>query len=95
MSQQQLASVIPLVVFAIFLYFLVWRPQATQARRRREMLSKLRQGDRIITMGGLHATILDLKEETLTLELAPNVKVKADRGAVQVVRGRQQAKPAS
>jgi preprotein translocase subunit YajC len=93
MPQQQYTTFIPLVVFLIFLYFLIWRPQATQMRRRREMLGKLREGDRIITMGGLHATILDVKEETLTLELAPNVKVKADRGAVQSVRGRQN-KPA-
>jgi len=93
MTQQQMTSLIPLVVFLVFLYFLVWRPQATQTRRRREMLGKLREGDRVTTVGGLHATIVDVKEDTLTLELAPNLKVKADRGAVQVVRGRQ-SKPA-
>lgn len=89
MTQQQMTSLIPLVVFLVFLYFLVWRPQATTMRRRRDMLGKLREGDRVITVGGLHATILDVKEDMLTLELAPNVKVKADRGAVQSVRGRQ------
>ena len=88
-QQQQVTALIPLVLFLVFLYFLVWRPQATQTRRRREMLKSLREGDRIVTVGGLHATILDIKEETLTLELAPNVRVKADRGAVQGVRGRQ------
>lgn len=93
MPQQQYTTLIPLLLFLVVMYFLIYRPQATQARRRREMLGKLREGDRIITMGGLHATILDVKEETLTLELAPNVKVKADRGAVQAVRGRQ-SKPA-
>ena len=93
MTQQQMTSLIPLVVFLVFLYFLVWRPQATTMRRRRDMLGKLREGDRVITVGGLHATILDVKEDMLTLELAPNVKVKADRGAVQTVRGRQN-KPA-
>jgi len=93
MPQQQYTTFIPLLLFLVVMYFLIYRPQATQARRRREMLGKLREGDRIITMGGLHATILDVKEETLTLELAPNVKVKADRGAVQAVRGRQ-SKPA-
>ncbi|HEV8338730.1 MAG TPA: preprotein translocase subunit YajC [bacterium] len=93
MQQQQYTTLIPLLVFLVVLYFLIWRPQATQMRRRREMLGKLREGDRIITVGGLHATILDVKEDTLTLELAPNVKVKSDRGAVQHVRGRQ-SKPA-
>lgn len=93
MSPQQVSAFIPLIVLFLFMYFLVLRPQSTQARRRREMLSKLREGDRIVTVGGLYATILDVKEDALTLELAPNVRVKADRGGVQSVRGRQ-TKPA-
>jgi preprotein translocase subunit YajC len=88
-QQQQVTAFIPLILFVAFLYFLMIRPQAAQARRRREMLKSLREGDRIVTMGGLHATIHEIKEDTLTLEIAPNVRVKADRGAVQGVRGRQ------
>ena len=91
MNPQQLSALIPLLVFVLF-YFFVWRPQATQMRRRRQMLGSLREGDRIVTVGGLYATIDKIKDEELTLELAPNVKVKADRGAVQTVRSRQQAK---
>lgn len=93
MSGQQGAALIPLILFFIFLYFMVWRPQMRQARQRREMLGRLREGDRVVTVGGLHATIMDVKEDMLTLELAPNVRVKADRGAVQTVRGHQQRKP--
>lgn len=89
MPQTQVTAFIPLILFVAVMYFLMIRPQAAQARRRREMLKSLREGDRVVTVGGLHATILDIKEETLTLEMAPNVRVKADRGAVQGVRGRQ------
>ncbi len=92
MNQQQLSALIPLLVFVLFFFFFVWRPQATQMRRRRAMLSSLHEGDRIVTVGGLYATIDKIKEDELSLELAPNVKVKADRGAVQSVRGRPQAK---
>jgi preprotein translocase subunit YajC len=88
MSPQQLSALLPLLVFVLFFFFFVWRPQATQMRRRREMLSSLRAGDRIVTVGGLHATITDIKEDLLTLELGPNMRVKADRAAVQTVRGR-------
>lgn len=92
MNQQQLAALVPLIVFAVFLFFFVWRPQAAQMRRRRGMLGGLRSGDRVLTVGGLYATIQEIKEDTLTLELAPNVRVKAERAAVQAVRGRQQQK---
>ena len=96
MSQQQVAALLPLLVFVAFFIFFVWRPQAQQMRRRRQMLASLRAGDRIVTIGGLYATITDIKEETLTLELAPNIRVKADRGAVQTVRGKPpQPQPAA
>lgn len=90
MTQQQVSTLVMLVLFLGFMYMLMWRPQAAQLRRRREMLSRLRAGDRVVTIGGLHATVLDIKDDALTLELAPNVRVKAERGAVQSVRGRQQ-----
>ena len=76
------------VLLAVF-YLLLIRPQQTQQRRRREMLSKLKKGDRVVTAGGLHATIHDLEDDTMTLELAPNLRVKADRSGVSYVRARK------
>lgn len=78
-----------ILVFLGIFYFMMLRPQQVQARRRREMLSKLKKGDRVVTMGGLHATIHDVDPDQLTLELAPNVRVKADRSAVNYVRGKK------
>ncbi|MDQ7819365.1 MAG: preprotein translocase subunit YajC [Armatimonadota bacterium] len=78
-----------LLILAVFYVFMI-RPQMTQQRRRREMLKGLKKGDRVVTIGGLHATIWDIDDEnTLTLELAPNLRVKADRGAVSYVRGKK------
>jgi len=77
------------VLLLVVFYLLLIRPQQVQQRRRREMLGKLKKGDRVVTMGGLHATIHDVDEEMLTLELAPNLRVKADRGAVSYVRTRK------
>lgn len=76
------------VLLAVF-YLLLIRPQQTQHRRRREMLGKLKKGDRVVTAGGLHATIHDLEDDTLTLEIAPNLRVKADRSGVSYVRTRK------
>lgn len=73
---------------AVF-YLFILRPQQTQRRRRSEMLGKLKKGDRIVTVGGLHATVLDVDGETLSLELAPNLRVKADRSAVSYLRNRK------
>lgn len=81
------------VVILVVFYLLLIRPQQRQQRQRREMLGKLKKGDRVVTLGGLHATILDLDEDVATLELAPNLRVKADRSAVSYVRTRKQEGP--
>lgn len=77
------------VLLLVVFYMLLIRPQQKQQRTRREMLGKLKKGDRVVTLGGLHATIHDVDEDQLTLELAPNLRVKADRSAVSYVRTRR------
>jgi preprotein translocase subunit YajC len=49
------------------------------------MLGRLRKGDRVLTRGGLYGVVLDVKDNDLMLELAQNVRVRADRTAVQSV----------
>lgn len=75
-------------LFAVIYLFMI-RPQQAQQRRRREMLGKLKKGDRIVTVGGLHGTLLDIDGDTVTVELAPNIRVKADRSAVSYLRNRK------
>jgi preprotein translocase subunit YajC len=90
--QGQAATISTLIVWLLLLalfYFLLIRPQQQQQKRRREMLAKLKKGDRVVTVGGLHATIAEIHGEEITLELAPNVRVRADRSAVGAVRGRR------
>ena len=80
---QQIASLLPLVViFAVF-YFMMIRPQQLQRKKYREMISRLKKGDRVLTRGGLYGVILEIKDNDLMLELAQNVRVRADRTAVQ------------
>ena len=78
-----------MVALYAVVYLLFFRPQQNQQRKRREMLGKLKKGDRIVTIGGLHAVILDVDGEVLSLELAPNLRVKADRGAVSYLRNKK------
>ena len=49
------------------------------------MLSRLKKGDRVVTRGGLYAVVVEVKDQQLTLELAQNLRVRAERTAVQAV----------
>ena len=78
-------------IFAIF-YFLLIRPQQRQRRERDQMLSTLKKGDRIVTSGGLHGTILSLSKDdtkdTVILRVTDQVKLEFDRSAIgRVLRG--------
>ncbi|KAB2849026.1 MAG: preprotein translocase subunit YajC [Ignavibacterium sp.] len=68
-------------IFAIF-YFMIIRPQQKRAKERDKLLSNIEKGDKIITSGGVHATIVGIEEKTVLIEIAPNVKIKVERSAI-------------
>ena len=85
MTNQQLIQLLPLLVIIAVFYFVAIMPQQAQQRRYREMLGRLKKGDRVLTRGGLYGVIVELRDKRLLLELAQNVRVQADRTAVQSV----------
>mgnify|MGYP000860855070 FL=1 len=76
---QQFGPII--VIFAIF-YFLIIRPQQKREKDRRNMLSSLKEGDDIITIGGIYGRILNLKEDVVTLDVGDKIKIKVTRSAI-------------
>jgi preprotein translocase subunit YajC len=84
-NNQQLVQLVPLIAVFVVFYFLLIRPQQAQQKRYREMVGRLKKGDRVVTRGGLYAVIVEIKDKQLMLELAPNVRVRAERTAVQSV----------
>ncbi|MDY6973572.1 MAG: preprotein translocase subunit YajC [Thermodesulfobacteriota bacterium] len=73
---------VPLILmFAIF-YFLLIRPQQKKAKQLRELLEALKIGDKVVTSGGLHGKITGLKDDLVTMEIAPKVRVKVSRSSI-------------
>ena len=68
-------------IFGIF-YFLLIRPQQKQKRDRETMLAAIKKGDRVVTTRGLHGTVLNLNEHTVTLRVADQVKLEFDRASI-------------
>jgi len=77
-----IGSFIPLLIlFAIF-YFLIIRPQNKQRKEHEAMLAGLKKGDKVITNGGLIATIVKPEEDLLKIKLNDETIVKLDRAFV-------------
>jgi len=75
---------LPFVLIAFIFYFLLWRPQAKRQKEQKKMLDAIQKGDRIVTSGGLHATVLNVKEDEMVIvaTIAEGVKVEIARGSV-------------
>ena len=74
--------VLPMVlIFGIF-YFLVIMPQKKQQKKHQEMLSTLRKGDMVTTSGGMRGRIVEVRDTTMKIEIAPKVAVVFDRNVV-------------
>jgi preprotein translocase subunit YajC len=81
-EQVMFTTVIPLVfLFAIF-YFLLIRPQTRKAADLQKMLAALKRNDEVVTSGGLIGKIVELRDKTVTLEIAPNVRVMVERAQI-------------
>lgn len=84
-TQEQVSpvlSALPLVLmFAIF-YFLLIRPQQKKQQEHQKFLSALEKNQDVVTSGGLHGTIVALKDSTVTLRIADNVKVDVERSCI-------------
>lgn len=73
----------PLIfIFAIF-YFLLIMPQQRRQKKWQQMLSELKTGDKVVTSGGLHGTIIALKDDYLHLRVPPdNLRVEVTRSSI-------------
>jgi preprotein translocase subunit YajC len=72
----------PFLLMMVIFYFLFYRPQKNEQKKRNELLNSLKKGDRVITAGGVYGTITALTEKSITLKVAEKVEIEFTRAAV-------------
>jgi preprotein translocase subunit YajC len=78
-------SFLPLVAIIAIFYFLILRPQNKKQKETQKMLSALKKGDRVVTIGGIHGVIQSVKESTVIIKVDENTKLEFNRGAISTV----------
>lgn len=73
---------VPFALLIVAFYWFFLRPQTTKAREHREMLAKLKRNDEVVTTGGLLGRINEIGDKLVTLEIAPNVRVRVERSQI-------------
>jgi preprotein translocase subunit YajC len=80
-----IVSLMPIALMFVVLYFLLIRPQQKRAREHQTMIDNLKRNDEIVTSGGLYGRVQAIADKILTVEIAPNVRVRVDRAQVASV----------
>lgn len=75
---------LPMILIIVIMYLLILRPQAKRQKEHQKMLSAIQKGDKVVTGGGVHGTVVRVNEEekTLMIKIADNVKIIIDQGTL-------------
>jgi len=90
MPQQTVANplvqLFPLALIFVIFYFLLIRPQKQKEKEHQKMIEGVNKNDEIVTLGGIHGTVVNVKEKTLILRIDENVKMEIDKGSVAYIK---------
>lgn len=71
-----------LVLIMVVMWFFMIRPQRKQQKELQKFRDGLKKGDKIVTIGGIYGTVVEVKEKALLIEIDNNVKIKVDKNSV-------------
>ncbi len=87
-----LASFVPIILIFVIMYFLLFRPQMKRQKEQAKLVAALKTGDRVITASGIHGLISNVKDRTVIIKVADNVKIEMEKTAVTNVVTAEAAK---
>ena len=77
-----LISMLPFVFIFVIMYYVMLRPQMRRQKEQARLVASLKTGDRIVTASGIHGLISNVKEKTVIVKVADNVKLEMEKTAV-------------
>lgn len=73
---------LPLILIIIVFYFFMIRPQLKKQKQQKKFRESLSNGDKVVTIGGIHAKILEVKENTVVLDIGNSMKITVEKSAI-------------
>ena len=73
---------IMIIAMIAIMYFFMWRPESKRRKQMQEFRDNLKKGDKVITAGGIYATVKEIQENTLLIEVDSNVTLRIDKNMV-------------
>lgn len=85
-------TVIMFVAIILIFYFLIIRPQKKRDKETKAMLDAMKKGDKVVTIGGIHGTVVTVKEQTVVVKVDDNTRIEFTKGAISSVVNKDGAK---
>ncbi len=79
------SALVPILLVFLIFYFMILRPQKKKQKERESLLSNIQKGDKIVTAGGMHGTVIGIEEKTVLVQISDDVKVKFERSAISSI----------
>jgi preprotein translocase subunit YajC len=73
---------IPFIFIFVIMYFVLFRPQKKRQQQQQLLIASLKTGDRVVTNAGIHGLIANVKETTVIVKVADNVKIEMEKSAI-------------
>jgi preprotein translocase subunit YajC len=80
-----LMTMFPFIIILVIMYFMVFRPQQKKQKEHQEMLNKIKRNDEVMTSGGIYGKVIEIKDQVVILEVAPNVRIRVNRPQISAV----------
>ena len=80
-----IAAFVPFIFIFVIMYFVLLRPQMKRQKDQQRLVSALKTGDRVVTSAGIHGLISNVKETTVIVKVADNVKLEMEKSAIATV----------
>ncbi len=79
-----------LIIFLVFYFFLI-KPQQKQQKEKQAMIGSIKKNDEVVTVGGIYATVVNVKDTSVVLKVDDNVKIEFDKSSITLIRKSRQS----
>ena len=76
------SSIIMIVLMFVVIYFFMIRPQQKRQKEEKQFRDSLQKGQQIVTIGGMHGKVVDVKETTVVIEVAHDVRIEMEKASI-------------
>lgn len=94
MEGQMMTTLITFVLIILIFYFLIIRPQRKRDKETKAMLAAMKKGDKVVTIGGIHGTIVAVKEQTVVIKVDDSARIEFSKSAISTVVNKDAQKAA-